>query len=159
MTLSMPATTRWEPMVPLKRSKAVVDLGKKLVEQLDAQEDLVAAWIAHRIAEQIDAAEKASGEAKAKADHELKEQIFELWKRRSTWPRHLRPFDSLEPILRAISSLQIDGEDRRYVPRSLRGSDQPEEDGEAKRLLDLALGIDYTARVLIQWCLQLAAAT
>lgn len=46
----------------LNRSRALLELGQRLVAQLRAGDDLLASWMAHYIAEHIEAAENASGE-------------------------------------------------------------------------------------------------
>ena len=43
-------------MESLDRSKAVIDLGKKLVAELKLGDDMMAQWMAHFIAERMDAA-------------------------------------------------------------------------------------------------------
>ena len=51
----MNAITYWGPKVSLARSEAVIELGKKLVAQLDADDDLLASWMAHDIAARMEA--------------------------------------------------------------------------------------------------------
>lgn len=144
-------------MVSLTRSKAVLELGKKLVDQLDFKDDLLASWMAHYLAQRIDMAEKAPAEAKEKAHVDCAKAILELWKYRDTIPRHLRPLGELEPVLRVLASLDVEQIDYRYYPQALREAATADVDEETKQWLDLAMGIDYTARLLIQFALRSAS--
>lgn len=143
--------------VSLTRSEAVLELGKRLVAQLDADGDLLASWMAHYVAQLIEAAEKASPEVQGAAQTACAQAILELWEHRSALPSHLRPLGELEPIQRTLASLDVDRTDYRYHPPTLLKAATADADEDAKRWLDLALGIDYTARVLIQFALRTAA--
>jgi hypothetical protein len=72
-------------------------------------------------------------------------------------PARFVPKDAdCEPIFRALESL--DPTDR--TPRCFRAqrpSDPLSSEIEAKKWLDAADGLDYTARILIRYCLVLAA--
>lgn len=144
-------------MESLDRSKAVIDLGKRLVTELNLGDDLLAQWMAHVIAERIDAAERASPEARASAQDACRQAIFSLWEHRNSLPSHMRPFRGLEPLLRTLDSLDVDNGARfRYFP--LHPSDEELEGAEVsgKQLLETAVNLDYTARVLIQYLLSAA---
>lgn len=145
-------------MESLDRSKAVIALGKRLVTQLNLGDDMMAQWMAHLIAERMDAAEHASTEERASAQDACARVIFELWARRNSLPPHVRPFRELEPMLQTIASLDIDSGPRfRYFPQ--HPSDEELEAAEAQRsqLLKAAVNLDYSARVLIQYLLSSAA--
>lgn len=141
----------------LTRSKAVLDLGKQLVAQLDTDDDLLASWMAHDIAQRIEAAEKAPEKAKAVAQDACAKAILDLWKYRGALPSHLRPLGELEPVLRTLVSLDVDRTDYRYYPQALREAATADADEATKQWLDLAIGLDYTARLLIQFALRSAA--
>lgn len=141
----------------LTRSRAVIELGKRLVEQLDAEDDLLASWMAHDIAQRIQAAEEATFEAKAAAQDSCARAVLELWRHRNALPGRLRPFGELEPVLRALASLDVNREDYRYYPQALREAATEEADEDTKQWIELAFGIDYTARLLIQFALRTAA--
>ena len=47
-------------MESLDRSKAVIELGKRIVAGLTLGDDVTAQWMAHLVAEKISAAENAS---------------------------------------------------------------------------------------------------
>jgi hypothetical protein len=144
-------------MVLLTRSRAVVELGQKLVEQLGSAEDLLSAWMAHRIAELIDAASNATPETKAAAEDACSEAILELWKHLSTLRRDLSPLEELEPILRTLTSLDVDRTKHRYFPNGLVGAEVTGVDEATKQWLDLAVDLDYSARLLVQFALCKAA--
>ncbi|CAN0623068.1 conserved protein of unknown function [Burkholderia multivorans] len=145
-------------MESLDRSKAVTDLGKRLVTELNLGDDLLAQWMAHVIAERMDAAERASPEARASAQDACARAIFSLWERRNSLPPHMRPFRELEPLLRTLASLDVDSGSRfRYFRR--HPSDEVLEGPgvEENRFLDAAVNLDYSARALIQYLLSAAA--
>lgn len=141
----------------LTRSEAVLELGKRLVAQLDADNDLLAAWMAHYVAQRIEAAAKASAEDQSASQEACANAVLELWRYRSSLPHHLRPLGELEPILRTLASLDVDHVDFRYYPAALREAATAEVDEDVKRWLELAIGLDYSARVLIKCALRSAA--
>lgn len=143
----------------LKRSKAVIELGKRLVAQFDTADDLLASWMAHHIAERIEAADKAPVCEKVERQNECAEAILQLWRHRSVLPPHLRPLGEIEPVMRTLASLDVEQTDYRYHRNALREAAVAEVDDEdTKRWLELATGIDYTARLLVQFALRTAAA-
>lgn len=141
----------------LTRSSAVLELGKKIVAQLDGKDDLLASWMAHYIAQRIEEAENASAEAKPTAEDACAKAILELWRYRSSLPNPLRPFGELEPIQRTLASLDVDETDYRYHPTILREAATADADDDAKQWLELAIELDYSARLLIQSALRAAA--
>lgn len=141
----------------LTRSKAVLELGRRLVAQLEADDDLMASWMAHDIAQRIEAAERAPAEDNAAAQDACAKAILELWRYRSALPSHLRPLGELEPALRTLASLDVDQTDYRYYPQALRAAATADADEATKQWLELALGLDYSARLLIQFALRSAA--
>jgi hypothetical protein len=145
-------------MESLDRSKAVIDLGKRLVAELKLGDDIMAQWMAHMIAERMDAAESATPEARAAAQDACAQVILELWAHRNSLPSYIRPFRELEPLLQTLASLDVDSGPRfRYIPQ--HPSDEELEGAELKgsQLLKIAVGLDYSARVLIQYLLSSAA--
>jgi hypothetical protein len=142
-------------MVSFTRSKAVLELGRRLAAQLDADDDLLSSWMAHYVAQLIEAAEKvpvedAAQEACAKA-------IMELWRYRATFPERHRPFAELQPIMRTLASLDPTSGDHRYHAQVLREAEVANADDDAKRLLKFAVGVDFVARVLIGTAIRSAA--
>lgn len=145
-------------MESLDRSKAVIDLGKRLVAELKLGDDMMAQWMAHFIAERMDAAERATPEARASAQDACAQAIFKLWEYRNSLPSHIQPFRDLEPLLQTLASLDVGKGPRfRYLPdypsnQKLEGTDTQESD-----FLKTAVNLDYSARVLIQYLLGAAA--
>jgi hypothetical protein len=144
-------------MVLLMRSRSVLQLGKALVVQLEAQDDLLASWMAHYVAERIGEAEDATGDAKVVAEEAAARAILELWSYRNYLPAHLRPFDKLEPIQRVLASFDTEETDYRYYPAVLREVAPADADEDVKKCLDIAIGLDYSARILIKIFLRAAA--
>ncbi len=142
-------------MKSLNRSHDVLELGKRLVAELESDADLLAQWMAHDIAARIVQAESADNETQMSARDACSRSILALWEHRNTLPPHLRPFRELEPLIRTLVALDVDkGEDYRYFSRFLRQAAVADVDGEKKKWLDLALGLDYVTRVSIQWALR-----
>lgn len=145
-------------MESLNRSQAVIDLGKRLVSALNLGDDLLAQWMAHVIAERMDAADRASPETRTLAQDACMQAIFGLWEHRSSLPSHMRPFKELEPLLRTLASLDVESGARfRYFPRHPSDEELEGADVDGKRLLTIAVNLDYSARVLIQYLLAAAA--
>lgn len=142
------------------RSKAVVELGKRLVAQLKLGDDLLAQWMAHDIATRINAVENAATPAALRsAQDECAKSILALWAHRNELPSHVRPFKELEPLLRTLVSLDVDREDYRYFRPILREAAlDDDDDPKAKEWLELAVHLDYSARLLIQFALRAAGA-
>jgi len=148
-----------EATVESVRSDAVLALGKALVSELgyDQSVDTLSRWMAHYLAELIEKAESASVDEKAQRLCECFRAVSELWQHRNMLPDGRRPFEDFEPILRALESLDPDDETPRYF-RSVR-PDEPksEQEMEARKWLDLAAGADFSAKMLIRYCLSQAA--
>lgn len=141
----------------LTRSRAVLELGKRLVSQLNVSDDLLASWMAHYIAQRIKEAEDAPDEAKAAATDSCAKAILEIWEHRSSLPDQIRPLRDLEPVLRTLASLDVDQTQYRYYPEVLREAGMADADEGAQKWLELAKGLDYSARLLIQFALRSAA--
>jgi hypothetical protein len=138
-------------MESLDRSRAVIELGKRLVVQLKLGDDLLSQWMAHLIAERMDAVEHALPEARTSAQDACAATVFQLWDHRNSLPAHIRPFRALEPLLETLASLNVESGRRfRYFPMP---PDQQELDAasdSSKRALALAMNLDGAARILIQ---------
>lgn len=123
---------------------------------IDGSADTLGRWMAHYVAELIDEAERTFGPEKAAAQHRCFTAILELWSHRAEFPRGMRPHQALEPILRVMESLDIATEHPRYYP-SAQPSENDTQSAEAENWLDLARGLDYSAKLLIRYCLSQAA--
>lgn len=142
-------------MESLERSSAVIDLGKKLVAQLELSDDVPAQWMAHMLAERIRDAETATPETKAAAQSACAEVVYQLWERRYSLPSQLRPLKQLEPLFRTLLSLDVSSGQRfRYFPEPFADADVEE---GPKKLFEMAKGVDNAGRVLVQYFLAAAA--
>ena len=138
-----------------------MDLGKALVEELglDQSVDTLSRWMAHHIAELIESVETAKAEDRQVKTNECANAILNLWEHRHLLPNGKRPFGDMQPILRALESLDPTDDTPRYF-RSLRTTvDETELNTETRKWFELADGIDYSAKILIRYCLTQAAQT
>src|SRR6266404_1593822 len=141
------------------RSDAIFGLGKRIVEELgpDQSVDTLARWMAHYLAELIQAAETASGEDRQAKLAACASAILDLWEHRRRFPNGMRPFEELDPILRTLESLDPNADTLRYYRSQIEMIDKDGRGAEARRWLDIAKGLDYSARVLIRYCVACAA--
>lgn len=148
-----------KPMVESVRCKATLDLGRKLVKELglDQSVDTLGRWMAHYIAELIQDAEKASAEEKPAKMQACCDAILNLWKHQHVLPGGKRPFEELEPILRTLDSLDPENDTPRYFRSERAVVDDAKENDETKSWLKLIDGLDYSAKILIRYCLTQAA--
>lgn len=142
----------------LTRSEAVIALGKRLVAQLGVEDDILASWMTHHVAHLIASAEAAPPEEKAVAENACAQAILDLWRHRNQLPEHLCPLDEAQPILRTLAFLDLDPNDIRYYRDQMKAIVLAKVEGDAKRAIETALGVDYTARLLIRMLLHEAAA-
>ncbi|MBI5436203.1 MAG: hypothetical protein HY937_03740 [Nitrosomonadales bacterium] len=142
-------------------SKDVLVLGRALVEELgpDTDVDTLSRWMAHYIAELIEAAESANDEDRPAKLAMCADAILKLWGHRHQLPNGKRPFEGLEPIIRALESLDPTDNTPRYFHTPRMAAAESEVNTEAKKWLDLADEVDYSARILIRYCLTQAAQT
>lgn len=112
----------------------------------------------HYLAELITAAEAAPPEQRAEVGAACAAAVLEVWRNRNALPKHLRPLGEVEPVLATIASLSVKPDDFRYHPEPLRTAALAEAQGTTKQWLDLALGMDHAARVMIGVALRAAAA-
>lgn len=138
-----------------------MDLGRALVEELglDPGVDTLSRWMAHYIAELIQEAETAKAEDRPSKLVKCADAILDLWERRHQMPDGKRPFKDIEPILKALESLDPNDDTPRYFRSQRTGIEEDEEGTETKKWLKIADGIDYSAKMLIGYCLLQAAQT
>jgi hypothetical protein len=148
-----------DPTVVSARCEATLELGKKLTKELgiDQSVDTLGRWMAHYIAELIEDAEKASAVERPAKMRACCDAILNLWKYRHTLPDRKRPFEELEPLLRTLKSLDPEDNTPRYFRSVRAAADDAEENDETKSWLKLIDDLDYSARVLIRYCLTQAA--
>ncbi|MNP21629.1 hypothetical protein D3C76_1142560 [compost metagenome] len=146
-------------MESIARSKAVLELGKRLVAQLGLEGDLLAQWMAHDIAARIAAIENAPEVVPMSTRDECAKAILTLWEHRNDLPPHLRPFKEIEPVTKTLTALDVDhGDDYRYFHSALREAALDTDDEQMREWLELAFSLDHSARVLIQYALRSAGA-
>ncbi len=146
-------------MVEHIHSDSVVALGKKLVDELglDQSVDTLGRWMAHYVAEKMEAAESATGDARDQEMSECRNAILKLWAHRSELPNGQRPFREFERVFRALRSLDLDDPTPRYFAQASSAVEQDEESDATKRWLEKASEIDSAAKALIRYCLANAA--
>lgn len=134
-------------------------LGSKLVSELglDSSVDTLGRWMSHYVAELMSAPPSASSVEKQDTETRCYEAILRLWQHRSELPDGSRPFRDLEPILRAIESLDPQSVAHRYFADAQDAAVEREECGTADDWLKLAAQLDATAREFIGFALGQAA--
>jgi len=142
-----------------KHYKNVLSLGKLLVKELDLEKsvDTLGRWMAHHISELIVKAEETEGKEKADVEDRCRDAIFELWDHVSAFPRGHRPLDNIEPLLATIQALDPENQAYFHISEAESLIEKSTLSDEAKEWLDLSMGIDYSARLLISLCLQKTA--
>ena len=140
------------------RSDAILELGKKIVNELglDQSVDTLGRWMAHSIAELIHDAEASGAKDRPAKLAMCSDAILALWKHRHELPSGKRPYEDLGPIMRTLESLDPDDTTPRYF-RGQRTAADEEQDVEIANWLKLADSLDYSAKLLIGYCLTRAA--
>jgi hypothetical protein len=113
----------------------------------------------HYLAEQIKQAEQKSAKNRPAILEKCFETILTLWQHKHELPNGTRPFEGMEPVLRALQSLDPTNRHYRYFPPAPPYGDDSHESKETRQWLQLAEGIDYSARILIWNCIGNAAAS
>lgn len=143
--------------------KRTISLGKALVEELKLNPgvDTLSRWMVHYIAEQMTVAENATGDKKRIAEQRCFETILKLWQHRSALPNGHRPFESFEPIFRALARLDPDNTTPYFFSERASRSPETNEEGDGvdnvQQWLDIAKGIDQGARVMLEFVFTQAA--
>ncbi|MGA2229193.1 MAG: AVAST type 3 anti-phage protein Avs3b [Syntrophobacteraceae bacterium] len=150
-----------EPMALSQTPRGVLDLGRALVEELglDPGVDTLSRWMAHYIVELIEEAESAKVEERPNKLAKCADAILKLWEHRRQLPSGKRPFEDLEPVLRVLETLDPNDDTPRYFRRERMLADKTKENAKTRKWLDLADGLDYSAKVLIRYCITCAAQT
>ncbi|MBD1855538.1 MULTISPECIES: hypothetical protein [Leptolyngbya] len=120
--------------------------------------------MAHYITEQIAIAETTTGNEKSEAEQRCFETILKLWERRSSLPNGRYPFKSFESIFKALNRLDPENtqpyyfDDSRPQANVNKGNEETEsETDKVQTWVNIALGVDRAARVLIDFALREAA--
>jgi hypothetical protein len=138
---------------------SVLILGRKLVEELGLEEstDTLGRWMAHHVADLITRTEKVPQDEKISVERECFSSILTLWKHRSELPSGKRPFEELEPVFRAVESLDPENDTPRYYRMTQPSKGEAADTSEQEKWLSLVDGLDHSAKVLIGYCLTEAA--
>jgi hypothetical protein len=146
-------------MAPSLMPKGILEIGRALIKELALEpgDDTLCRWMAHYIAELIEGAETAREADRPEKLAKCSEIIIALWQHRYELPNGKRPFEEFEPIFRAIESLDPDDDTPRYFRSVRNASDKADVNAEAKKWLELAEGLDYSAKILIRYCLEQAS--
>ena len=151
----------WVQMANSAHSEAVLALGRKLVDelQLEPSVDTLGRWMAHYIASLISECETGNAQQSQVIQKECFDAILALWRHRGELPSGKRPFEDLEPIVRAIESLDPEDDTPRYFRHARPPEAEDEDESETDVWLKLVDGLDYSAKLLIGYCLEQAAYT
>jgi len=129
----------------------IINLGKKIVKELglDPGVDTLSRWMAHYIAEQLEAAESAvADEEKVEIKQRCFETILKLWQHRSAMPSGSRPFENFEPIFRALENLDPENKENYFFRFHNRDAAL---EPNVKQWLDIAQDIDQVSRIWLEY--------
>lgn len=130
----------------------ILVLGQRLVDELVLEPtDTLGRWMAQYVAELIDAVSTGPLSERSAAQERCFNAILELWSYRSELPDGKRPLAELEPVVRAIESLDPENERPRYYG-------EHDTKGKSAQLLGFVKNLDASARSLIRLFLGEAAA-
>lgn len=141
-------------MARLKLSPEVIKLGKALItllaKEVQGDVDLLSKWMAHDIAAKITAAEADPSDEQVRRD--CAQAILKLWEHRAVLPNGRRPFERYENILHTLERLNPELARPFYLPDSIGPP------GGERAWLNAAISFDKTARIMITYMLDKAAA-
>jgi hypothetical protein len=147
-----------------EQQKAVLELGKLLVKELDLEKgvDTLSRWMAHYIAEKIKYAESLTeGVKKKNAEKECFTLILDLWKHRWFYKSDRRPLRDFNHLFDILEKLNPEKEEPYYIHfnnvQSEEQEDQSFKPSDLKNLSSLALQVDKVARIWINYLLHEAA--
>lgn len=139
-------------------SEAIIALGRKLVAHLefDADNDLLAGWMAHYLAERILAVEAAIPETRAALEKQCADAILEVWAHRYELTPAIPAFADLSALEGAILALEPDRTPFRYFSPLQGAMSASHPSKETRQWIELAAVIDDAARELIRYSLRRA---
>lgn len=147
-----------------EQQKAVFELGKLLVKELDLQKsvDTLSRWMAHYIAEKINYAEQLpQGTKKAQAEQECFSLILDLWKHRWHYKSDRQPLRNFNHLYSILEKLDPDKEEPYFYRfNSNQATEEINDTFKVSDLQDLssfAIQIDKVARIWINFLLHDAA--
>ena len=113
---------------------------------MESSTDTLGRWMAHYVAELMDAVTKAASEEREAAQNGCCDAILKLWTHRAGLPDGKRPFEDLEPIMRALESLDPENDTPRYF-RTIRGTiDESDEGRETQSLIKFVDKLRYSCK-------------
>jgi hypothetical protein len=133
-------------------------LGDKLVAELElsADVDTLARWMAHYLAELLVTVRSNDPALRDKANAEVSKTILELWKHREHLPEKSYPFRDFKPVCQVLHSLDLDTSFPRFFTYNDDSSTKEKLDSSSDSYLNAIRAIDKSARLLIQFVIQLA---
>lgn len=139
-------------------SEAVISLGRKLVEHLrfDPDNDLLAGWLAHYLAERMLAVDAAAPEDRAELQKQCAQAIIEVWDHRHKLEPAIPAFADLRALEGAILALEPDRTPFRYFSPLQGAMSESRPSKEARQWIQLSAIVDEVARELIRYCLRRA---
>lgn len=147
-----------------EQQKAVLELGKLLVKELDLEKsvDTLSRWMAHYVAENINYAESlADGVKKKKAEKECFSLILNLWNHRWHFKPDRQPLRNFNHLFDILNNIDPEKEEPFFY--RFNNAHSKEEEAESfdpsdiKYLSPLALQVDKVARIWINFLLHEAA--
>ncbi|WP_147243835.1 AVAST type 3 anti-phage proein Avs3b [Marinomonas rhizomae] len=155
----IPDSSLSEPTVELLRCEAVLELGKKLTQELDLDKsvDTLGRWMAHYIAELMQEAEQAVEEERIEKRRVCAEAILSLWKHRAGLAEHSTPLSEFRPLLEFLHDLNPKSTRPCYSDPSEKITEEYQLDESQTQSLQLIESIDTTAKILIRHALMCAS--
>ena len=147
-------------MDALPRFEEVAALGRQLVDELgeDPPPDTLSGWMAHYVAELIDAAANAPvWQARCVAPEVFRNDSGVCGATEPTCRAAGGLSRNLEPIARALESLDPNNQRPRFFTSVRRGAADKEEGSQVLSQLEFVDGVDFTARIIIVHALADAA--
>jgi len=147
-------------MAKSKNYKSIIALGEKLVQELELSStvDTLGRWMTHHVAQLIHDAESLDKQPdKSVAEDRCRAAILELWTHIAVSALGPKLLDDVEPIVQTLNSLNPDHSAHYFYQNAQNAVDSSDLTEEAKSWLTISRGLDYTARLLIKFCLAKAA--
>lgn len=148
-----------------EQQKAVLELGKLLVKELDIGKsvDTLSRWMAHYVAEKIKYSELLpDGPKKKNAEKECFSLILDLWKHRWNYKTDRQPLRDFNHLYEVLQSLDPEKNKPYYYRfnnvQIEEGADKSFKPSDFKNLSSMALQVDKVARIWISHLLHEAAA-
>lgn len=85
-----------------------MELGRFIAKQLKADDgvDTLGRWMAHYLAEQLEAASKATGTKKDKLERDVSDLILRIWAQRHSLPGNVSPLASYEKAANVLAAIR-----------------------------------------------------